>query len=75
MLFSNTKEKLSSPPPPLPPPPPCDRDGTSKAWVNSGYVTDCRGRGGGGGGDGGRGGGQLFITDPDAHGDLLVNSI
>ena len=35
----------------------------------------------GGGGDGGRGGGmvggggQLFITDPDAHGHLLVNSV
>ena len=28
----------------------------------------------GGGGDGGRGG-QLFITDPDAHGHLLVNSV
>ena len=27
-----------------------------------------------GGGDGGRGG-QLFITDPVAHGDLLDNSI
>ena len=33
------------------------------------------GGGGGGRGDGGRGGGQLYITDPDAHGDLLVNSI
>ena len=32
------------------------------------------GWGGGGGGDGGRGG-QLFITDPDAHGHLLVNSV
>ena len=73
MLFSNTKEKLSSPP--HSPPPPCDRDGTSKAKVNSGYVTDCRGRGWGGGGGMVGGGGQLFITDPDAHGDLLVNSI
>ena len=29
----------------------------------------------GGGGWWEGGGGQLFITDPDAHGDLLVNSI
>ena len=34
------------------------------------------GEGGGGDGGGVMGeGGQLFITDPDAHGDLLVNSI
>ena len=31
--------------------------------------------GGWGGGGIVRGRGQLFITDPDAHGDLLVNSI
>ena len=30
---------------------------------------------GGGWGGCGEGGGQLFITRPDAHGDLLVNSI
>ena len=29
----------------------------------------------GGGGGWWEGGGQLFITDPDAHGHLLVNSV
>ena len=29
----------------------------------------------GGGGGWLEGGGQLFITDPDAHGHLLVNSV